>query len=270
MRNLGRRWTAVTSLGRGLVFFLIAAQLHSAAADETAESDRALVCEGNARLKLSGRRIRTEGSALYAGGNCQIEISNSVLIAGGIGLDVRGRARVRLHNTRVVGDEAAVLVRGAARIIARNSQFEGAVVQRERGKLRRSGDYRPPSSTSSPPPPKAADVPRAKALRCSGHQTRTLYKRRIVASDRAVLASGHCHLTIVNSEISAQGTAIVVREKATVHLRQSRVSAPTAADLRGGALHAKSSTLDGIIRKSGSGRFDDQGDNTLARTPERR
>lgn len=97
---------------------------------------------------------------------------------------------------------------------------------------------------------------------CEGRRMLHLDNRNIHVDGDAIIARGGCELYLTNSRVSAAGTGVIVAD-ATVHIANSTVEGSAASfDARDGAkVYVRSSTLQGLPRRSENAVVQDQGGN---------
>jgi hypothetical protein len=88
-------------------------------------------CSKNQTLKISNRRIKTEGTAIVASGNCTVEISDAKIESGAeVAIRLSGNASVRIHDSKVEAGRYAIWLSGNADASARDSVFVGDIETR--------------------------------------------------------------------------------------------------------------------------------------------
>jgi hypothetical protein len=106
----------------------------------------------------------------------------------------------------------------------------------------------------------------AKPVRCTGVGNITISKKLIKTSGVGVELIGTCSITIVDSRIEAGAQALKTSGTGDIIVRNSTIQGKNGAvSIVGtGNVRAKGSTLVGEIQQSGTGRFIDEGGNTLS------
>ena len=137
-------------------------------------------------------------------------------------------------------------------------------VERQDGRVRITGPGMNVESATNAQSTSGAPVKRFdEPIICEGERVLNLDRRHLNVDGDAIIARGGCELRLINSEVAATGTAIVVQD-ATVHVVNSIVRGGEASLDTGPAakLYLQNSQFNGIARRDAQAKINDQGGNS--------
>jgi hypothetical protein len=234
-----------------------------------------IVCRGNKGINLTKRLIETKGDAITLMGNCNLVINRAYITAGGTAIKVMGNGDVKILDSHIQGKRFAVQILGNGTVVAEGSTFVGKIGKLGSGEFKDAGRNtfgkggatkqpaeKPTDEADKAPPKKLKPAP---PVRNMGSNDIKLVNRLIKTNGNGVSIMGSGDVTLIGCRIEAGKNGISIMGSGDVTLKDCYIKGKASAVsiMGSGDVTASGSQLYGGIRRLGSGKYVDNGGNTV-------
>jgi hypothetical protein len=199
----------VTQIGSGAFFTIVIAAVMAYSFSGTVKGwvhvlmwggDDTLTCGGNMVMKLEGKEVDLDGTAILAGGSCELTLKDCKF-KGTTPLTIGGDAKVTIEGGSFTGSKKGISVGGAAKVTIKGATLEGDAAGLSMGG---NGKVTLVGTTVKS---------KKDALYAGGNGYVEVQKGKLLSPKNAVRAGGNVKVVLkgaeVKGEISKGGNAVV-------------------------------------------------------------